>query len=75
MRLSDYLEKGKIKRVRAAQALGLSPARVTFLCSDEGWPATRDLAERIRDFSQGKVMPNDFLKPPIPEKPEAKPNE
>lgn len=76
MRLSDYLEMSKIKRVKAADALGVSPARITFLCSDDGWPATRDLAERIRTYTAGYVRPDDFLPPFMhAPAPEVKPNE
>jgi hypothetical protein len=65
MRLANYLDTYNIKRVAAAEALGVSPARITFLCSDEGWPATRDLAEKIRTYTEGEVRPDDFL-PPSP---------
>ena len=87
MRLADWLEKHKIRRIDAATALGVSPARITFLCSDEGWPAKVELAEGIRRYTGGAVMPNDFLpiargeKTPAPddphdaEKPEAQGNE
>ena len=61
MRLSDWLQEQKIKRRNAATALGVSPARLTYLCSDEGWPAKQALAERIRVYTGGAVMPNDFL--------------
>ena len=77
MRLSEYLEAHKIKRVAAAAALGVSPARITFLCSDEGWPATRDLADKIRAYTAGEVRPDDFLPLAITSGPgpEVQPNE
>lgn len=75
MRLSDWIEKQGLRRYQAAEALGVSAARVTFLCSPEGWPATKHLAEKIRDYTAGDVTPNDFLTgaPPAPH-PEAPAN-
>lgn len=61
MRLSDWIEQKGLRRYQAAEALGVSAARVTFLCSPDGWPATKALAEKIRDYTDGEVTPNDFL--------------
>lgn len=71
MRLEHYLEANYILRQDAAFALGISPARITFLCSPEAWPASRDLARRIQVWTKGAVTPNDFL--PRLKKPKPKP--
>ena len=68
MRLENYLKETKIKRIHAATALGISPSGITTLCSPNGWPATRELAIRIQEWTRGAVTANDFV-PPYVHKP------
>ena len=66
MRLSDWIEKKGLDRVEAGRLFGVSASTVWLLCRENGWPAKRALAERIRHVTGGLVQPNDFLPPQKP---------
>lgn len=56
-----------MKRSKFAEAIGVSPAYVTLLCSEAPtWPG-RDVASRIREVTDGAITADDFL----PERAEA----
>jgi transcriptional regulator with XRE-family HTH domain len=63
MTLAEWIELRGMARSAVAEALGVSPAYVTNLCSPQAnWPG-RDLMVRIRDMTGGDVTANDFLPP------------
>lgn len=60
MKLADYLKARRMKRIDFASAVGVSPAWITALCDETGWPS-REVAEKIATATGGEVSPNDFL--------------
>lgn len=67
MTLAEWIDRSEMSRTSVAEALGVSPAYVTNLCSPQAnWPG-RDLMVRIRELTKGEVTANDFLPPPEPE--------
>lgn len=60
MRLADYLTETGTSRVAFAESVGISGGFVTQLCNGEAWPG-RDVAARIKNATDGKVTPDDFL--------------
>lgn len=60
MRLPDYLKAMNIRRNAFAEQIGVSPGRITQLCTGVDWPS-RKVAERIAEVTGGAVTPNDFV--------------
>ncbi len=61
MKLTQWLQQNRVKRVDFAKAIGVSPGAVTLICRDEGAWVSRETAERIVAETRGAVTPNDFL--------------
>ncbi len=61
MKLADWLERNRVKRVDFARRIGLSPGAVTQICREDGAWLSRETAERIVAVTRGEVTPNDFL--------------
>jgi len=59
MKLAEYLDVKGIKRAEFAERIGVSPGRVSQLCSG-GWPSG-DVAEKIVAVTGGAVTADDFL--------------
>ena len=60
-RLAEWLKANDVKRSAFAEAVGVAPSYVTLLCSDEpAWPG-RDVATRIREYTNGAISPDDFM--------------
>lgn len=71
MTLDEYLAAEKLTEAAFAGMVGISQPHVNRLRSGKGWPA-RELAEKIREATGGRVTPDDFLPPrAAPETPEA----
>jgi 3,4-dihydroxy 2-butanone 4-phosphate synthase/GTP cyclohydrolase II len=61
MKLTQWLQQNRVKRVDFARAIGVSPGAVTLICRHEGAWLSRETAERIVAETRGAVTPNDFL--------------
>jgi len=59
MKLSDFLEKNSIKPSRFADQIGVPASTITRLLN--GSKPGIDLMEKIAIWTDGEVMPNDFL--------------
>jgi transcriptional regulator with XRE-family HTH domain len=65
MRLRQYLSDGDITFAAFAALIGVSTQAVHRYAMGERMPR-REIMERIRLASRGKVQPNDFFEAPTP---------
>ncbi|MGE0575415.1 MAG: helix-turn-helix domain-containing protein [Reyranella sp.] len=63
MKLDTYLAEEGLTETRFAALVGISQPHVNRLRAGKAWPA-RDLVERIRAVTGGKVTADDFLTSP-----------
>lgn len=61
MKLEQWLKKTKTRRYVFAERIGVTPSMITDYCAGKSWPQ-RDKFEAIARETDGKVMPNDFLR-------------
>jgi len=64
-RIREYLEKREMTQEGMATALGTTPANLSRIINGIQKPAI-DLAVRIKDATNGYVMPEDFVKEDTP---------
>ncbi len=60
MKLATYLEETGVKPSAFAERLGVAPSTILRLVSGDRLPGL-ELAIQIREASDGKVQPDDFL--------------
>lgn len=60
MKFDEWIERSGMRAAAVARLLGISPGHLHDLTSGRAWPG-RNMALRIRRFTRGQVLPNDFL--------------
>lgn len=61
MLLQDYLKRQSITKYKAAQQLGVTWHTLWRWCTGRTIPQP-DMMAKVRDWSGGKVTPNDWIK-------------
>ena len=75
MTLDSYLTGAGLTEAAFGVLVGLSQSQINRIRTGRSWPP-RDVAERIREVTAGKVTPDDFLPPQAtPESSSAAPGE
>lgn len=60
MKLIDYMIEQNLKEHQVAAAIGVAQGTVNKLKRGKCWPK-REIAQRILEWSNGKVTPNDMM--------------
>lgn len=63
MKLADWLDREKVKRVDFAGRIGVSPQSITGYCDGEFEPR-KEVMKRIFEETRGEVTPIDFMLTP-----------